>query len=69
MHASFNRFSDTLTPTEHLSGDPLLVTPGGLVGIALLLVTVVVAHTAFGRRARGRRTTAAPIAVPDRAAS
>jgi CAAX protease family protein len=69
MHASFNRFSDTLTPTDHLSGDPLLVTPGGLVGIALLLVTVVIAHTAFGRRTRGRRTAAAPIAVPDRAAS
>jgi CAAX protease family protein len=69
MHASFNRFGDTLTTTDHLSGDPLLVTPGGLIGIVLLLLTVVVAHTAFGRRKRERRSAAAPVAVPNRAAS
>lgn len=69
MHASFNSFSDTLTTTDHLSGDPLIVTPAGLVGIALLLLTVIVAHTASRQRRRGRRSTAAPIAVPDRAAS
>jgi membrane protease YdiL (CAAX protease family) len=69
MHASFNRFGDTLTNTDHLSGDPLLVTPGGLVGIALILLTVVIAHAAFRRRRGGRRSSATPVALPDRAAS
>jgi hypothetical protein len=36
MHASFNAFSDTLTTTDHLSGNPLVVNPGGLVGIVLV---------------------------------
>jgi CAAX protease family protein len=67
MHASFNQFSDTLTTTNRLSGDPLIVNPGGLVGIVLLLLTVVVAHTVPGRKKRGRRATATPVAVTDRA--
>jgi hypothetical protein len=69
MHASFNRFGDTLTNTDHLRGDPLLVTPGGLVGIALILATVVIAHTAFGRKRGGRAATSTPVAAPHRAAS
>jgi uncharacterized protein len=69
MHASFNRFADTLTNTDHLSGDPLLVTPGGLVGIALLLLTVLFAHIAISRRRGGRRSTARPVALPERAPS
>jgi uncharacterized protein len=68
MHASFNRFGDTLTNTDHLSGDPLLVTPGGVVGIALILLTVVIAHAAFRRRRGGRRSSATPVALPERAA-
>jgi hypothetical protein len=68
MHASFNRFGDTLTNTDHLSGDPLLVTPGGLVGIALILATVVTAH-AFGRKRGERSATPTPVAAPHRAAS
>jgi CAAX protease family protein len=68
MHASFNRFGDTLTNTDHLSGDPLLVTPGGLVGIALILATVVTAH-AFGRKRGERSATPTPSAAPHRAAS
>jgi membrane protease YdiL (CAAX protease family) len=69
MHASFNRYSDTLTTTDHLSGDPLVVTPGGLVGIALVYLTVLIAYTAFGRGSRARRSAATPVAVPNRAAS
>jgi uncharacterized protein len=68
MHASFNRYSDTLTTTDHLSGDHLLVTPGGLVGIALLLLTVLVAYTGFGLKRRRRPATTTPVALPDRAA-
>jgi uncharacterized membrane protein len=68
MHASFNRFGDSLTNTDHLSGNPLVVTPGLLVGIALILLTVVIAHAAFGRRRRERRSTATTVALPERAA-
>jgi uncharacterized protein len=33
MHASFNRFSDSLTTTDHFSGEPRVVTPGGWSGL------------------------------------
>ncbi len=67
MHASFNSFSDTLTITDHLSGNPLVVNPGGLVGIALLLLTVLAAHALRRRKARPQ-SMAAPLAASGRSA-
>jgi hypothetical protein len=58
MHGSFNSFSDTLTMTDHLTGNQLVVTPGGAVGIALLYLTVVITHTGWFR---SRRRRARPI--------
>jgi uncharacterized protein len=69
VHASFNAYSDVLTTTDHLSGNPLVVTPGGAVGLALLFLTVIAAHTVFFRaRKRPRRSLATQVAATDRAA-
>jgi CAAX protease family protein len=69
VHASFNAYSDVLTTTDHLSGNPLVVTPGGAVGLAPLFLTVIAAHTVFFRaRKRPRRSMATPVAATDRAA-
>jgi CAAX protease family protein len=69
VHASFNAYSDLLTTTNHLGGNPLVVTPGGAVGLALLFLTVIAAHTVFFRaRKRPRRSMATPVAATDRAA-
>jgi hypothetical protein len=66
MHTSFNSFSDTLTTTDHLTGNPFVVNPAGAVGIGLVFVTVLLAHTAR-RRVRKPRTrrVAAPLAAAD----
>jgi membrane protease YdiL (CAAX protease family) len=69
VHASFNAYSDLLTTTDHLGGNPLVVTPGGAVGLALLFLTVIAAHTVFFRaRKRPRRSLATQVAATDRAA-
>lgn len=68
VHASFNAYSDVLTTTDHLGGNPLVVTPGGAVGLALLFLTVIAAHTVFRARKRPRRSMATPVAATDRAA-
>ena len=69
MHTSFNSFSDTLTTTDHLTGNPLVVNPAGAVGIGLVLVTVLLAHTARRRIRKPRsRRVAAPLATAHRSA-
>ena len=67
MHASFNAFSDTLTTTDHLSGNPLVVNPGGLVGIVLVFGAVLVAH-ALRRRASRPASIRAELAAGGRSA-
>jgi len=40
-HASFNAFGDRLSDSAHLSGDPFLVSVGGLLGFALMALVIV----------------------------
>jgi uncharacterized protein len=69
VHGSFNAYSAFVATTDHLGGNPLVVAPGGAVGIALLFLTVIAAHAAFVRaRKRPRRSMATPVAATDRAA-
>jgi hypothetical protein len=69
VHASFNVYSDMLTTNDHLGGNPLVVTPGGAVGLALLFLTVIAGHAVFfTARKRPRRSMATPVAATDRAA-
>ena len=56
MHGSFNSFSDTLTTTDHLSGNQLVVTAGGVVGIVLLYLAVAIMHTGWFKARRARAT-------------
>jgi membrane protease YdiL (CAAX protease family) len=66
MHTSFNSFSDTLTTTDHLTGNPLVVNPAGAVGIGLVLITVLLTHTAPRRIRKPRsRRVASALATPD----
>jgi uncharacterized protein len=44
MHGSLNSFADRLSDSAHLSGEPFVVSVGGLVGTALTLLVVLVAH-------------------------
>jgi hypothetical protein len=53
-HASLNAFGDRLSDTKHLSGDPFLVSVGGLVGFVLLGVAVAAAYRRRTPRARPR---------------
>jgi CAAX protease family protein len=43
-HASLNAFGDRLSDSAHLSGDPFLVSVGGLLGFALMAVLVAVSY-------------------------
>jgi hypothetical protein len=52
FHGSLNAFSDRLADSVHLTGDPFVVSVGGLVGILLTLLAAAAAYS-FRRRARG----------------
>jgi uncharacterized protein len=59
LHGSFNAFGDTLAATEHLTGSPLVVSPGGVVGVVVILLIALVAYRASKARwPRGRSVTA-----------
>ena len=44
LHGSFNAFSDRLADPAHLTGNPLVVTPGGAVGFAVILAAALAAY-------------------------
>jgi CAAX protease family protein len=43
-HASLNAFGDRLSDSAHLTGDPFIVSVGGLVGFTLIAIVVAVAY-------------------------
>jgi uncharacterized protein len=56
-HASLNAFGDRLSDSTHLSGDPFLVSVGGLVGfavIAMVLAAIYGYRRRYSRRTRDR---------------
>jgi CAAX protease family protein len=54
-HGSLNAFSDRLTDIDHLSGSPLIVSGGGVVGVAVMAVAALVAYLALPRIAPAGR--------------
>jgi hypothetical protein len=52
-HASFNAFGDRLSDSAHLSGDPFLVSVGGVLGFALM--ALVIGVVSGYRRRRSQR--------------
>lgn len=44
LHGSLNTFADRLTVTKYLSGNPLLVSAGGVIASVIILVVVCVAY-------------------------
>jgi hypothetical protein len=60
-HGSLNAFSDRLTDSDHLSGSPLVVSGGGVMGTAVLAIAALVAYGVFRRTgwSRGRRASPA----------
>jgi membrane protease YdiL (CAAX protease family) len=46
FHGSLNAFSDNLTDVDHLSGNSLLVTPGGAIGIGVMALVTLLAYRA-----------------------
>jgi hypothetical protein len=63
LHGSFNAFGDKLTSTDHLTGSPLVVTPGGVIGIGAILITALITYAVSRTGWRLRRP------VPSRAAA
>jgi uncharacterized protein len=53
-HASFNAFGDRLSDSAHLSGDPFLVSVGGVLGFALMAIVIGVIW-GYRRRRSHRR--------------
>jgi uncharacterized protein len=51
-HASLNAFGDGLSDSVHLSGDPFLVSVGGLLGFALMAIVLAVVY-GYRRRSHG----------------
>jgi CAAX protease family protein len=51
-HASLNAFGDRLSDSAHLSGDPFLVSVGGLLGFALIALVLAAAYGYRRRRSR-----------------
>jgi hypothetical protein len=64
MHGSLNAFSDRLSDSEHLSGNALIDSVGGLVGMGFIAIAIALAYGL-----RRRRSVADPPATPDRAAA
>jgi hypothetical protein len=58
-HASFNAFGDRLSDSAHLSGDPFLVSVGGVLGLALMAL-VIGAVWMYRRRRVDRKTRQSP---------
>jgi uncharacterized protein len=54
-HASLNAFGDRLSDSAHLSGDPFIVSVGGLVGFTLIAIAVAVAYGYRRHRAHTNR--------------
>ena len=50
LHGSLNTFSDRLTDQNHLSGNPLIVSAGGLIASALLAAGIFIAYRVLARR-------------------
>jgi CAAX protease family protein len=50
LHGSLNTFSDRLTDQNQLSGNPLIVSAGGLIASALLAVGIFIAYRLLARR-------------------
>ena len=61
MHGSLNSFGDRLMAAKHLSGNSLVVTAGGLVGLAVFAVAVVIAYRGFFRKPDLSRRALSPI--------
>jgi membrane protease YdiL (CAAX protease family) len=76
LHASLNAFSDRLTDAKHLTGDPLIVSAGGVIAIGILVVATAAVYLERGRARRTEvdiptiaATDVEQIAVRPRAAS
>jgi hypothetical protein len=68
LHGSFNSFGDTLTGTKHFTGNPLVATPAGLIGLGVLaLAAFVVYRLRRPSTARRGTVTAAPTSPEPRA--
>jgi CAAX protease family protein len=50
LHGSLNTFSDRLTDPEHLSGNPLIVSAGGVIASALLAIGIFITYRILARR-------------------
>ena len=50
LHGSLNTFSDRLTDTNHLSGNPLIVGGGGVIASALVAVGILITYRVLVRR-------------------
>ncbi len=50
LHGSLNTFSDRLTDHAHLSGNPLIVSGGGVIASALLAVGIFITYRVLARR-------------------
>jgi CAAX protease family protein len=58
-HASFNAFGDRLSDSAHVSGDPFLVSVGGVLGFALMALVIGVVWM-YRRRRVDRKTRQSP---------
>ncbi len=63
LHGSFNAFGDRLADPAHLTGSPLIVSPGGALGVGVLLATALAVYAIKGRLTHRRPL---PAAVPTR---
>jgi membrane protease YdiL (CAAX protease family) len=50
LHGSLNTFSDRLTDPEHLSGNPLIVSAGGVIASALVAIGIFITYRVLARR-------------------
>jgi membrane protease YdiL (CAAX protease family) len=50
LHGSLNTYSDRLTDQDHLSGNPLIVSGGGVIASALIAVGLFIAYRVLARR-------------------
>ena len=50
LHGSLNTFSDRLTDPEHLLGNPLIVSAGGVIASALVAVGIFITYRVLARR-------------------
>jgi hypothetical protein len=62
LHGNFNAFGDGLMATKYLSGNPLIVTATGAVGLGVFAIAILITYAVSRRHVSLHRSGGAKVA-------